>query len=90
MIAIGTRGIRDRNKPADTMDSWRSIRRQLGRAGRTIANSDTTFIAAVNGPVYLRGQHLNAAAALAKGLVEECTRTPTCSKRPAADATASR
>jgi 2-(1,2-epoxy-1,2-dihydrophenyl)acetyl-CoA isomerase len=124
MIAAGTRDIRDSDRPTDTTDPWRWIRRQFGGVVRTIVNSDTTFIAAVNGPAagvglafalacdviiasdravlvpafgrlglvpevgsswlltrrlgyhgafayYLRGQHLDAAAALAAGLVEE-------------------
>jgi 2-(1,2-epoxy-1,2-dihydrophenyl)acetyl-CoA isomerase len=50
MIANGTRDIRDRDRPTDTTDSWRWIRRQFGGVVRAIANSDKTFIAAVNGP----------------------------------------
>lgn len=49
MIADGSRAIRDAAHDADTSDAWRWIRHQFGGVVRTIAGSDTAFVAAVNG-----------------------------------------
>jgi 2-(1,2-epoxy-1,2-dihydrophenyl)acetyl-CoA isomerase len=49
MIETGSTRIRTLDEPADTTDAWRWIRRQFGGVVRTIASTDTAFIAAING-----------------------------------------
>lgn len=50
MISDGNSAIRSPGADADTTDAWRWIRAQFGGVVRTLAGSDTFFIAAVNGP----------------------------------------